>query len=1532
MLMKQSFLCGALAVFNLSLAAGTGLAQSTAPVIFFNPSNRVAAFGSTVTFSVNATGAPPLVYRWLKDGAMLPSPISRFLILSNVVAVDAGLYAAVVANAFGSVTSAPALLTLTSAPPRIILQPTNTLLCAGAILRVSASGSPPLHYQWRFKGTDLPGQNATMLSIPGDSANAGAYSVVVTNNSGTVTSAVALVELGPRIIQQPAGQTVLAGSPVTLAVIAAACEPRFQWRLEGTNLPGRTNSFFTIAGATPSDAGDYSVIVSDSTRSVTSVVARLEVQGQAPAITYQPVDLIDVVWVTNISFWVGFTGVPTPAIQWRFNGLSLPGATNELLVLPATPNRQGGYSVVLSNSFGSVTSRVATFSFRADALVPKIASNGHPLSRALCPQTNALFFYIDTENPPTVPLFFQWRKDGADLPGATGRFLRLDGAPSDVGDYTVVITNAYGAVTSEVARVSFAPAIIRQPTGADIPDGGGFCFFAIAESCVPVEFQWQQNGLNVPGGTNVDLCIIPTTPVTAGDYRVIARNSFGSVTSQVARLVVVQIPPTVLSNEPPDLTVDAGQDAYFSVPYYTAAPPPTFQWRFNGVAIPGETNQFLQFRTASTNQNGGYSLVLSNVAGAATSRVAQLTVIVAPPEISPDHPFDQVLDVGEQAAFFVNYVALPPPTFQWRFNGADIPGETNSYLYFLVASTNHAGGYSVVLSNAFGVATSRVARLTVDVYPPEITWQPADLTANAGTFVNFSLGVRSSPPPGFQWRFNGLNIPGATNQFLNFTAGFTNQEGGYSVIVSNEFGSVTSRVAMLDIILLEPRFATQPRSQIVLVGANVSFLGGLSNNVPTYFQWQFNDDDLPGATNLSLYLSNVDTNDAGAYQLIAWNDAGRATSAVATLTVRLPDALDHWHWRRPAPQGHPLYSVTHDGVRFIAVGENAFVTSTNGMDWVNSHHFGDVLSRFELVAGNGVLVSLYGASLQASTNGVDWSDVGPEGLFSARSISYGAGRFVALGGTSGGAGTAISTNGWDWELLPAFTSHYAVKVAYVGGRFLTTCGNYTGFAKTQFFTSIDGEIWVQCPGDTIGYFTDFAYGGGLYVSVASDIAVVATSPDGTNWTAHVISSAPRFTGSAVAFGAGRFVAVSVVYGAPSVATSADGLNWSLIPGTPTNGLRDITFAAGRFVAVGSYGAIATSTDGLNWSQFSGGSDRNFRDLTRGGSLYVAVGNEGMLLTSPDGTAWTGRVSGTSNNLRGATFFKNRFVVVGEEDESGATILTSTDATAWIRSTAPGNLFGLAHNGERLVAVGDDGVVVTSLDGLTWTNVFNATRPNPAGNRDLNAVTWGGGRFVAVGRDGRVIVSSNGLDWASASFSSPNLHGVAYGNGLYVAVARAGGVAYSTNATNWESFRLDNADEFSDVGFGGGEFIAIGENGMMFTSTNGIHWIPRITSCQYDLRAVLYAEGSFRIAGDNETILQSRQTAPALRIAWLPTPGQGRTRIEMLCEPGRKYRLQVSEDLAHWTDLYNFTASSEMTYFARLVGGTPRGQFYRMISP
>lgn len=1514
------------------------LAAST-PTITAQPVSRTGFIGGTATFSVTAIGAQPLFYHWLKDGGLLSNRTNRVLTLSNAVAGDAGFYSVIVTNSFGSVTSQPASLTLTGAPPSIFLVGTNILLCAGAdpTLSAFASGTPPLRYQWRLDGIDLPDANTNLLFIPGNPANAGAYSVVVTNYYGAVTSSVATVEPGPRIVEQPAGGLVQIGDQIYLRVIATACEPHYQWRFNSMNLNGQTNYLLSWP-ADLTGSGSYSVVVSDTFRSVTSAVASIVVTGQPPVITYQPADIVDVFWITNITFGVGYYAVPPPNIQWRFNGANLPGGTNAYLSLSGTPNQQGDYSVVLSNVLGVVTSRVARFSYSTAALLPGIWPFGQPSSQALCPWTNVVLLYVNTINPPTIPLFFQWRKDGVSVPGATNSLLELEGVPSDVGDYTVVITNAYGAVTSEVARVSVGLAIISQPEDElGLPEGSGVYLSVEVSSCGEAQYQWQRNGVNVSGETNHYFLVSPATLASSGDYRVIVRNDYAAVTSRVARLEVVQIPPEVLPGYPFDAVVDAGQYAYFYIGY-AAAPEPTFQWRFNGADIPGETNASLQFITSSLQQAGGYSVVLSNATGATTSRVAQLTITVRPPEILAEYPQDQTTAAGQYAYFGILYYAAPAPTFQWRFNGVNLPDATNGFLQFMVASTNQAGGYSVVLSNEFGVATSRVAQLTVLVKPPQIHTQPVDWNVMAGTLVSFYVGAEAAPPPTYQWRLNGVNIPHATEPVLFFTAGFTNQEGGYSVVVSNEFGSVTSRVATLDIILQEPRFTMQPQNVWALVGGRASFLTALFNNPPAFFQWQIDGVDLPGATNNYLYLYDLQTSASGAYRVIAWNDGGRATSDVATLTVRLPDTLDYWHRRRPSPQGNDLYSITHDGTHFLAVGDTgAIVMSTNGVDWVESHRVGDEVSRLDVAAGGGVFVCKFGGGLQASTNGVDWINVGPGvSSFYLASVAYGAGRFMALGQSTNGTTVVVSTNGWDWEQLLAFTQFYPVKLAFAGGLFLASCHNPQDIGDNHFFASSDGNGWVPCANPSGGgLFTDFAQGAGTYVSVSfREFGFVALSPNGLSWSSQLITNDPPFPPTtvapyAVAYGAGRFVTVGTRYGAPSIASSTDGQNWSHIPGIATNGLFDVTFGAGRFVAVGHYGAIVTSTDGLNWSNASsGGSDRNLRDITRGGGLYVAVGNGGMIFTSPDGKAWTEGDSGTANNLRAATFFQNHFVVLGDADNAGGTVLNSADGVTWSRSSAPASFFGMAHNGERLVAVGNSGVILNSTDGSDWSSVFNATNFNPAAGVDLNAVTWGGGQFVAVGRNGNVLVSSNGWKWAAKQIMPYNIHGVAFGNGLYLAVARNGWVARSTNATDWQTFNILNADEFSDIGFGGGQFIAVGADGMLYSTVNGLDWISRSTSCQFDLRAVLYAEGSFYIAGDNETILQSRQIAPLLRVA--RRASDGALLLEVFAEAGRGCLLQGSSDLAHWSDLATFIGSTRPNPYT--IPATAQWQFYRVVCP
>ncbi len=164
-----------------------------APVITSPPVAQTVATGATATFSVTATGSPAPAFRWRRNGVPLAGATAATLVLANAQPADAGLYSVSVTNLAGSIVSAAVALTVTVpvSAPAISVQPVDQLVNAGAAVTFSmtVSGAGPFTYQWRRNGVDLPAGTAAELTLTGvQPADAGAYSVVITNASGSVVS------------------------------------------------------------------------------------------------------------------------------------------------------------------------------------------------------------------------------------------------------------------------------------------------------------------------------------------------------------------------------------------------------------------------------------------------------------------------------------------------------------------------------------------------------------------------------------------------------------------------------------------------------------------------------------------------------------------------------------------------------------------------------------------------------------------------------------------------------------------------------------------------------------------------------------------------------------------------------------------------------------------------------------------------------------------------------------------------------------------------------------------------------------------------------------------------------------------------------------------------------------------------------------------------------------------------------------------------------------------------------------------------
>lgn len=167
------------------------------PMILAQPQSQRVAAGSTVNFTVAATGDPPLTYQWFRDGEPISGQTGASFIISNVHAEQAGSYSVSVANAHGLIESATVTL-LVVQPSSIHGQPTNMTVTLGSSVTfcVDATGGEPFQYQWRRNGVNIPDATSECLTIdPVLLEHGGTYDVIVANEVAAVLSSAALLQL-----------------------------------------------------------------------------------------------------------------------------------------------------------------------------------------------------------------------------------------------------------------------------------------------------------------------------------------------------------------------------------------------------------------------------------------------------------------------------------------------------------------------------------------------------------------------------------------------------------------------------------------------------------------------------------------------------------------------------------------------------------------------------------------------------------------------------------------------------------------------------------------------------------------------------------------------------------------------------------------------------------------------------------------------------------------------------------------------------------------------------------------------------------------------------------------------------------------------------------------------------------------------------------------------------------------------------------------------------------------------------------------
>jgi hypothetical protein len=357
--------------------SGTGTSAPVAPTITTPPASQTVTAGQTANFTVVAGGTAPFTYQWQKNGANIAGATSASYTTPATATSDSGsTFRVMVNNSAGTVTSAPAMLTVNAAAvaPTITTPPSSQTVTAGqtANFTVVAGGTAPFTYQWQKNGANIAGATSASYTTPATATSdtGSTFRVVVNNTKGTVTSASATLTVnaapvGPTITTPPASQTVAAGQTASFTVVAGGTAPlNYQWQKNGSNIAGATSASYTTAATATSDSGStFRVVVNNTVGTVSSAAATLTVNAAAvvPTITTPPASQTVTAGQTA-NFTVVAGGTAPFTYQWQKNGANIAGATSASYTTSATTTSDSGstFRVVVNNTVGTVTSAAAT--------------------------------------------------------------------------------------------------------------------------------------------------------------------------------------------------------------------------------------------------------------------------------------------------------------------------------------------------------------------------------------------------------------------------------------------------------------------------------------------------------------------------------------------------------------------------------------------------------------------------------------------------------------------------------------------------------------------------------------------------------------------------------------------------------------------------------------------------------------------------------------------------------------------------------------------------------------------------------------------------------------------------------------------------------------------------------------------------------------------------------------------------------------------------------------------------------------------
>jgi hypothetical protein len=704
-------------------------------------------------------------------------------------------------------------------PPFITVHPTNQTALVGdtVTFNVTATGTQPLHYVWLFNETNIVGTNVFLTLTNVQPANAGVYSVVVSNSAGTATSSNVLltIEVPPPCATKPSG------------IVS-------WWKAESNALDEVDSNNGTIVGNVTYVSGKVGrTFRFDGLSSGVSLGNPTNLQLQN----------------FTVEAWARRADANRAAVAPYDNGAFLHYGLQGYVFAPHNDGR------LLLGKVGST----AVYS----SVLRMSDTNFHHV--AVTKNGSTVVFYLDGVAESVGPYDPGFVFNTPVAIGARGGDMAA-GLIGDIDELTVydraLTSNEIQAIynAGDLGKCPVPPQIVVQPQNRMVFVGEE-ATFAVTALGEPLTYQWRFNAADIPGATNGSFTLPNAQMTNAGFYSVLVSNFAGSALSSNAQLSVFPAPPCT-----PPLTgliswwrgesnaldsIGANHGALTNQATYERGKagagfafdglgdavhlgnPPALQLQdftmeawikrasvSKATGDPGYTQGAILYYGS-----GGYGLAVLDDGRLSLAKVgfSQINSTLSVTDTSFHHV--AVCKSGSSVTFYVDGTAqiASPYNPGFTFGTAVAIGARGSDLAAgFLGTIDEVGVYNRALTTneVQAIYNAGPSGKCVVPVPPVIVAHPRDTNALVGNTVSFTVVAGGSVPFGYQWRFNGTNLPGATASTLVLTNAQMSQAGSYAVQVTNGVGSVLSSNATLS--LAFPAAVVRAGNTNVMAGRSVT--------------------------------------------------------------------------------------------------------------------------------------------------------------------------------------------------------------------------------------------------------------------------------------------------------------------------------------------------------------------------------------------------------------------------------------------------------------------------------------------------------------------------------------------------------------------------------------------------------------------------------------------------------------------------------------------------------------------------------------